>query len=258
MPTEDLAVSLPPGPIPSPPSQVVVGIPADLLRRRPDVRAAERVAAAQSARIGIAEADLYPRFAITGSIGLESEQLGDLFDELAWIGNIGPGMRWNILNYGRIRNSVRAEEAKFHQAVLAYQNSVLLANKEVEDGIVGFLKEKERVAHLEATVEAARRAVELANLQYREGRVDFQRVLDSQRVLVLRQEELAGSRGRVNVNLVAIYKALGGGWEPCPETIALESVVPEPAGAEELPPPALLPRESAPAEPPLPAIPATP
>ncbi len=212
VPPRDLQLELGVGPTPRAPAEVVVGIPAQLLRRRPDVRKAERLAAAQSAQIGVAEAELYPQFAITGFIGLESEDFATLFKGNSWAGSIGPGFRWNVLNYGRIRNHVRAEEARFYQAVLNYQNTVLAANKEVEDGLVGFLKEKQRVVYLTETVTAAERSVTLADSQYREGAVDFQRVIDTQRTLVLRQDELADSHGKVSLNLVAIYKALGGGW----------------------------------------------
>ncbi|MHC4399382.1 MAG: efflux transporter outer membrane subunit [Planctomycetota bacterium] len=214
-PPRDLEAELGSGAIPEPePSrEILVGIPAELLRRRPDVRRAERQAAAQSARIGIAESDFYPRIAITGFIGLESEDFAKLFNKRSWMGNVGPGFRWNILNYGRIRNSVRAEEARFCQLVIEYQNRVLEANREVEDAINSFLQEKERAEVLAEAVTAAEGSTKLSDTQYREGEVDFQRVVDSQRVLVLRQDGLAASRGRVALNLVAMYKALGGGWQ---------------------------------------------
>ena len=231
-PPRDLQSELAAGTIPSPPDQVVVGIPADLLRRRPDVRAAERLAAAQSARIGIAESELYPHFAITGFIGLESEYFADLFDGLSRVATVGPGFRWNILNYGRLRNAVRVEEARYQQAILNYQNVVLAADRETEDGIVSFLKEKQRVGHLQETVKAAQRSAQLADTQYREGAVDFQRVIDSQRVLVLRQDALAESRGKVNINLVAVYKALGGGWQVASEECVSPPLAATPAEAD--------------------------
>jgi len=149
MPPHDLQQELgEPRPIPTAPAQVAVGIPADLLRRRPDVRRAERQAAAQSARIGIAASEFYPRIAITGTISLDAEQFSDVFSGSSLAGRVGPGFQWNILNYGRIANSVRAEDARFQQAVIGYQNTVLMANKEVEDAIVGFLREQERVISL--------------------------------------------------------------------------------------------------------------
>ncbi len=198
--------------IPMPPAEVAIGIPADLLRRRPDVRQAERQAAAQSARIGIAEAEFYPSLAITGNIAVQAEQFGDLFDWQSRTGRIGPGIQWNVLNYGRIRNRVRVEDARFQQAVLAYQNAVLAANKEAEDAIVAYLRERQRVQSLEQATRETLRALEIGMRLYEEGVVDYQRVLDSQRAAVLQQDALAQSRGQVALNLVALYKALGGGW----------------------------------------------
>jgi len=212
IPPRDLKEDLGPASIPQPPAEVIVGIPADLLRQRPDVRQAERLAAAQSARIGIVTSDFYPRIAITGFIGLQSEDFAKLLDQRSWTGSLGPGFQWNILNYGRIRNNVRAEEARFHQLVVDYQNTVLEANREVENAIDSFLREQQRVRALTETVNSAARSVQLAEIQYREGAVDFQRVIDTQRVLVQDQDNLAESRGNVAINLVAIYKTLGGGW----------------------------------------------
>jgi NodT family efflux transporter outer membrane factor (OMF) lipoprotein len=202
-----------PGPIPVPPQEVVVGIPGELLCRRPDVRQAEREAAAQSARIGIAEAEFYPHIAITGSIGLQAEQLNQLFESGSLVGAIGPGIHWNLLNYGRIQNNVRAQDALFQQAVLNYCDTVLRANEEVEDGIVAFLQEQDRVKSLEKSTRAAARSVEIATLQYEKGMISYQPLLDSERALVQQQDALAESRGSVGIDLVAIYKALGGGWQ---------------------------------------------
>ena len=192
---------------------MAVGIPAQLLTRRPDVRTAERLVAAQSARIGIAESDLYPRIAITGTIGYESMNLSSLFQGDSFIGNVGPGFQWNILNYGRIRNNIRAEEARLQQLVFDYQDVVIKAHQDVENGINRFLREQERVNFLEEGVAAASESVELAGSQYRVGKVDFQRLVNSQRALVLLQDQLTAARGQVATNLVQIYKALGGGWQ---------------------------------------------
>jgi outer membrane protein TolC len=131
-----------PGTIPIPPAEVVVGIPAELLRRRPDVQQAERIAALQSARIGIAEAEFYPHFAITGNIGVQAQNFSNLFNSQSLVGQIGPGFNWNVLNYGRIKNNVIAQDARFQQAVLTYRDTVLRANEEVENGIVGLLRER--------------------------------------------------------------------------------------------------------------------
>ncbi|QDU57248.1 efflux transporter outer membrane subunit [Aeoliella mucimassa] len=210
---EDLAGYLEQTGIPTPPEQVVVGIPAELLRRRPDVRQAEQQVALQSALVGFTEANLYPHFALTGSIGVEAAKISDLFRSESLVGSVGPGFQWDILNYGRLINGYRAQQARLQEAVLGYQQAVLNADRSVEDAIISYLKEKERVELLRESVVNAERSVDIATLQYREGKADFQRVIDTQRVLVTRQEELAASRGRVNVNLVSVYKELGGGWQ---------------------------------------------
>ncbi len=202
-----------PGSIPVLPQKIVVGIPAELLRRRPDVQQAERAAAAQSAQIGIAESEFYPHIAITGTIGVQAEQFSHLFTPQSLAGQIGPGFSWNLLNYGRIRNNVRAQGARFQQAVLTYQDTVLRANEEVENAIVAFLREQDRVASLTRSTKAAARSVELASQQYEKGMIAYQPLLDSERVLVQQQDTLAESRGLIGLNLIAVYKALGGGWQ---------------------------------------------
>ncbi|MGQ9769141.1 MAG: efflux transporter outer membrane subunit [Thermogutta sp.] len=213
-PPQDLDPVLGPGgKIPDVPSEVVVGIPADLLRRRPDVKRAERLAAAQCARIGIAEAEFYPHIAITGQLAYQAENFSDLFGGGAFTGMIGPGFRWNILNYGRIRNSVLMEDARFRQAILGYQETVLRAAEEAEDMITAFLTEQRRLRALEQATQATAQASQLAVAQYQQGLIDFQRVIDSQRALVQQQDALAESRGKVALNLIGVYKALGGGWE---------------------------------------------
>jgi NodT family efflux transporter outer membrane factor (OMF) lipoprotein len=227
-----------PGTIPVPPQEIIVGIPAELLRRRPDVRQAEREAAAQSAQIGIAEAEFYPHIAISGTIGVQAEQLNQLFTSSSLVGAIGPGIRWNILNYGRIKNNVRAQDARFQQAVINYRDTVLRANEEVENGVVNFLQEQDRVKSLEKTTRADALSVEIALQQYEKGLIAYQPLLDSQRALVQQQDALAESRGSVGTNLVAIYKALGGGWQarlPSSNRPQAESV-PVPPG-EPIPPP---------------------
>ena len=135
-----------------------------------------------------------------------------MFEPSSIVGAIGPGIRWNLLNYGRIQNNVRAQDARFQGAILNYCNAVLHANEEVENGIVAFLQEQERVKALDKSTRAAARSVELATLQYEKGLISYQPLLDSQRALVQQQDALAESRGAVGTNLVAIYKALGGGW----------------------------------------------
>ena len=209
--------------IPSAPAEIAVGVPIDLLRRRPDVRIAEFQAAAQSARIGIAKSDLYPRFSLFGSIGFATSSdggvqsnnadAGDLFSSDSITYTVGPTFSWPIFNYGRHRNNVRVQDARFQQAALNYQNTVLEAAREVEDALAAYLRSQTRVGYLTDSVSDARRSVELALVQYRQGSTTYQRVLDTQRFLVRQEDQLAGTRGDVALNLVATYKALGGGWE---------------------------------------------
>ena len=206
------------GAIPDAPAEVAVGIPAELLRRRPDIRRAELQAAAQSARIGIAESDLYPHFSLVGSIGLRSsDTFSSDLDDLFQLNSIeafgGPSFSWNIFNFGRIKNNVRVQDARFQQLIVNYQNTVLEASREVEDALVSFLRAKEQVVFLIQSVEAAQRSVELALLQYRDGVADYQRVLDTQQALVAQQDLKTASQGDIATNLIAMYRALGGGWE---------------------------------------------
>jgi len=214
MPPSDLGQLLGgPGKIPGVPESAAVGVPADLLRRRPDVRAAEMAAAARSAAIGISQADLYPSFVLAGSIGVAGSSFSDMFDSGASTGLITPFFKWNILNYGRIKNNVRVQDARFEQAVTSYQNAALAAAREVQDGLQGFLRSQQQVEYLDNAVKATSRATELALIQYREGATDYTRVLNTQTSLLQQQDSLTAARGQVVANLVATYKALGGGWQ---------------------------------------------
>ncbi len=165
-----------PGDIPNAPTTAAVGIPADLIRRRPDVRAVEMAAAAQSAAIGVSAADLYPQFVLAGSFGLSGESFSDQFESGSGSGFITPLVNWNIFNYDRIKNNVRVQDARFQQLVVTYENVVLNAAREVEDGLVGFLRGQEEIANLEHAVVASQRSVELSLDQYESGLIDFQRV----------------------------------------------------------------------------------
>jgi len=217
-PTFDLSRSLGEAGIPSAPPEVAVGIPADLLRRRPDVRAAERRVAAQSAQIGVALADLYPSIAITGEISVRAEEFQDLFKSLSTGGSIGPSFRWNVLNYGRIMSNVRVQDARFQELIATYQNAVLRANEEVENALVAFLQTQEQVKSLAASVQATQRALELELLNFEEGETDFSGVFVLQGDLALKQDQLAAAQGEVVASLIAVYKALGGGWQiRCPQ-----------------------------------------
>ncbi|MEE8093355.1 MAG: efflux transporter outer membrane subunit [Gammaproteobacteria bacterium] len=201
------------GTLPMAPVQAAVGIPADLIRRRPDVRAAEMAAAAQSAAIGVSTAELYPHFVLAGSVGLAGETFSDQFDSGSGTGFVAPFVHWNIFNYGRIKNNVRIQDARFQQLVMSYQNVVLNAAREVEDGLAGFIRAKESVGHMAQAAIAAERAVELSLDQYEAGIVDYQRVINSQTVLLQYQDGLADVQGLVVSSLVSTYRALGGGWQ---------------------------------------------
>src|SRR5713101_6797469 len=213
IPPEELGAKLGSAPIPTAPAEVAAGIPADLLRRRPDVRRAERQAAAQSAQIGVAEADLYPHIAITGTIGYSAQQLKDFFRSAALVGSVGPSFQWNILNYGRILNNVRLQDARFQELVAVYQNSVLTAAQDVENGLVTFLRAQERTKFQAASVDDAEDAVKIALGQYQAGTIDFTRVTQLEQNLVLLQDTLAQARGEIALGLIQVYRALGGGWQ---------------------------------------------
>jgi NodT family efflux transporter outer membrane factor (OMF) lipoprotein len=213
IPTEDLQTRLGPAPIPTAPAEVVAGIPADLLRRRPDVRRAERQAAAQSAEIGVAEAEFYPHIAITGTLGYSAEQLKNLFRSTALAASVGPSFQWNLLNYGRILNNVRLQDARFQELVTAYQNSVLVAGQEVENGLVTFLRAQKRTRLQAASVADAAEAVQIALGQYKAGTIDFTRVTQLEQNLVLLQDTLAQAQGEIALGLIQVYRALGGGWQ---------------------------------------------
>jgi outer membrane protein TolC len=200
-------------PIPSAPPEVALGIPADLLRRRPDIRRAEREVAAQSALIGVATSELYPHFSITGTVYLDAENFKDLFNANSMGGTIGPSFNWNILNYGRLVNGIRVQDARFQQLAVTYQNVVLHANAEVENGVVEFLNTQRQVKFLTASTRAAQQSVELVRSQYDVGGTDFNRVLIVEQALTQQQDQLAASEGAVVQALIQIYKALGGGWQ---------------------------------------------
>jgi multidrug efflux system outer membrane protein len=210
----------PPGPVPEMAAgreqipqadlAVIVDIPADLLRRRPDVRSAELQLAAQSALIGLSEAALYPSIALVGSVGLSSTSQSSSSTTLSW--SAGPALVWNVFDYGRLRNEVLVQDARFQQLHEVYQDTVLRAARELDDAAVSFATNRTQVDVLDQAVQAARRSLDIATIQYQEGLVDFERVLDSQRTLFGQQDRLVTSRGDVTQSLIALYKATGGGW----------------------------------------------
>lgn len=197
----------------SPEHVVALGIPADLLRRRPDVLRAERQAAAQSARIGVAATDWFPSVTISGSIQVEAENFSDLFRQSSTAGFLMPGFRWNVLNYNRVLNNVRAQDARFQQLVRNYQQAVLNANAEVESAVINWLKAQQRVEVLAKAVVASQASVNLAQTQWEAGQTDFNRVAVLQSQLAEQQDGLAATQGELSLSLIAVYKALGGGWQ---------------------------------------------
>ena len=203
------------GDIPATPTEVGIGIPADLLRRRPDVRQAELQAAAQSARIGVAAADLYPSFVLVGSLGLTStsDTSGNFLDSDNLVFTGGPAFNWPFLNYGRLRNNVRVQDARFQQTLVNYENTVIGAAREVEDAITGYVRGQTQQEILERGVDAAKRSTEISLLRYQEGFSDYQRVLQAQQSLFGQQQRYITARSDTVRSLTALYKALGGGWE---------------------------------------------
>lgn len=204
--------------IPAIPDNISVGFPADMLRRRPDVRRAELQAMAQNALVGFAESDLYPSFSLAGSIGLAAgspgdSDFGDLFEADALTFSIGPSVVWPFLNYGRIKNSVRVQDARLQQALVNYRETVLQAAREAEDAMAGFIGTQAQTVVLAETVTSAKRSNDLSTLRYQEGFSDYQRVLDAQQALFTQQQRYITTRGDAVRNLVALHKALGGGWE---------------------------------------------
>lgn len=219
LPPGDLPVNLQgASDIPVSPTRIIAGIPADLLRRRPDIRLAEYQAAAQSALIGVAKADLYPAFSLSGNLTFTATDFGasSLSDMFKWSSRsvlAGPSFQWNILNYGRITNNVRVQDARLQELLIAYQNTVLTAQQEVEDNLAAFLMAGERARLLAESATAARKAFDLAVLQYRQGIKDFTTVLVAQQALLNEQDNLAVTLGNISGSLVGVYRALGGGWE---------------------------------------------
>jgi NodT family efflux transporter outer membrane factor (OMF) lipoprotein len=238
IPPEDLEAILGPGPelkadppnfspLPQLPAWVAVGMPADLLRRRPDILSAERQVAAQSAQIGVAEADLYPTIYINGTLGYESAKLSQLFESRSFFGNITPNFKWNILNYGRIANNVRLQEAKTQELIDTYQNLVLTAAQQVETAVRGFLRSREQAEMLTRSAAHAFAATKLEKKIFEERKADVNREYTLWNTQLQEQDNLAVAQGNVALNLINVYRALGGGWEIRHE---------KEADAQELPP----------------------
>jgi NodT family efflux transporter outer membrane factor (OMF) lipoprotein len=207
---EELAAT---APIPAPPPEVPVGLPSDLLLRRPDLLRAERQLAAETARIGQAKAELFPKFFLTGSAGLTSISASDFFSPSSRMWSIGPSVQWRVFDAGRVRASVRAQIAVQDQASLTYEQTVLTSLEDVENALVAYAKEQEHRRLLEQAVTANQKAAHLADQLYTTGLGNYLDLLDAQRTLHISQGDLVQSERAVAVNLIALYKALGGGWD---------------------------------------------
>jgi NodT family efflux transporter outer membrane factor (OMF) lipoprotein len=204
--------------IPAPPPDIAVGIPADTLRLRPDVRRAERREAAQTARVGVAAGELYPKFRLSGSIGLEALTFDNLFLHSSRTYGITPGVSWNIFDAGKIRQNIEVQNALQEQSLIQYEQAVLTALADVENALVAYTREQARMHSLREASLAAQRASDLAQSQYASGLIDFQVVLSAQRALLSLQDQLASSEADVSSNLIRLYKAVGGGWTTMTET----------------------------------------
>ncbi len=216
IPPRDLIPELGEGPqfpVPTAPPDVAVGVPAELLRRRPDVREAERIVAAQCPQIGIAESELYPAFSINGTLQWQAKNGSQLFRPESVAGSVGPSFAWNILNYGRIANSVRQQRAIWEQTVYSYQNTVLKAQQEAEDAIHGFFMAQDQTVQLAFAVRDIRKLDSILLTQATAGARNFDRVFVVQSQAVTQENNLATSQGAIALNLIGVYRALGGGWQ---------------------------------------------
>ncbi len=200
------------GSIPKPRNEIEIGIPVNLVRQRPDVRRAEWEVVAQSARIGVATADLYPRFSLTGLFTVDSIELNQLFDGDSLAMRVGPQIRWNIFSFGRVRSNIAMQNARYDQSIARYRQAVLRGVEEVENSLASYRRYRDAETKLAKAVESARKAAATAAQQYREGDVGFQTLLDAERSLAVTQDEHIAMLGNVTLSVVQLYKALGGGW----------------------------------------------
>ena len=235
-PAELVAALEPPKALPPQPPELPVALPSELLSRRPDLRRAEREVATATARIGVARADLFPRFSITGNFGRRSEDASELGSSTSQFWFLVPGVRWPILSGGRIRANIQVQDARQQQAVIQYEKAVLTAVEEVENALAAQTREQRRLDSLQASVAANRRALNLATERYTGGLENFLSVLDAQRAVYTAEDALAQSETSVIVSLIAVYKALGGGWtvdtRPSPSSDATGGVESQSGGSK--------------------------
>lgn len=207
-------------PVPLPATVLTIGIPAERIRQRPDVKKAERQLAAQTARIGVATADLYPSFSLLGSLGLSSLSTGDFFTSGSQVYGIGPSLTWNIFDMGRIRQNIAVQDARTEQALLSYELTMLKAIKEVEDSLTGFHEQQERLKALDRFVATSLETLDMSTKLYKDGLTPFQDVLDAQRALLDAESSQDQATGNSAIQLVSLYKALAGGWKTAQDSIS--------------------------------------
>ena len=212
-PGELIAELSPAAPVPPVPPEVPIGLPSDLLRRRPDVRRAERQLAAETARVGVAKSDWFPKFSLTGDAGMESVTFRKWFEPASLFWSIGPTLQWRALDFGRVRAEVNAQKAVQQAALAEYESTVLSSLRETENALVAYAQEQNRHEALAEQLAQDRRSLAMARDLQAEGRVNFIDVLDAERSLYQSENQLAASEEAVSLDLIALYKALGGGWE---------------------------------------------
>ncbi len=200
--------------IPIAPAEIPVGLPTDLLRRRPDLRRAEREVAAATARIGVATAELYPKFFLSGSFGTESLKASDFVNPASRAWSFGPSISWSLFQGGRIRANIEVQNARQEQAAIRFEQTLLGALRDVEDALVGHSRNQLRRVELSRSAGLQRRAVELAQERYLQGLADFLVVLEAQRILYAAEDAAAQAEQSVATDAIALYKAVGGGWKP--------------------------------------------
>lgn len=199
--------------LPLPPLEIMTGVPADIIRQRPDIREAERVLAAETARIGVARADLYPTLSLSGLFGFGALDFSNVFHGNSFGYSVGPGFLWTVFDGGRIRAQIAQQETIAEQAYVQYEQTILNALSEVENSMKAYVEERARTAALERAVQASQKTLDLASDLYKDGLADFQNVLDAETALFTNESQLATSRGQAVTDLVLLYKALGGGWQ---------------------------------------------
>lgn len=201
-------------PIPVPPRTIAIGVPANIIRQRPDIRGAERRLAAETARVGVAKGDLYPKFSLGGSFAYGAAAGNQFLNSGASNFFLGPSMRWSLFNGGRVRSEIKVADYRVEQAVLTYESTVLRAMEEVETAMADFTQSRVRADAFERAANVAREELDLGLELYKQGLIAFQNILDAQRALFLLDSRVSLSRGNASTSLVRLYKALGGGWDP--------------------------------------------